>query len=140
MEPYKQILIIDGQGGRLGSQLAEALLPLAGQDAVLAVGANSMATAAMMKAGVRQAATGENAVVVACRTADIIIGPIGIVLADALMGEITPAMAVAVGQSRAKKILIPVNRCNTIVAGADSLSMAQLIQEAVRTVKALLQA
>lgn len=139
MEHITRILILDGQGGRLGSQLVEALLPLAGAE-LTAIGTNSMATASMIKAGARQAATGENAVLVACRTADVIVGPIGIVLADALLGEITPKMAVAVGQSPAKKVLIPVNRCNSVVAGVAGQSMTQLVQEAVGAVTALAQA
>ena len=97
-----RVLIIDGQGGRIGKQLAEAI----GQDPrieLTAAGTNSAATVNMMKGGVRTAATGENAVVVGCRRADIIAGPIGIVIADALMGEVTPRMAAAVGQSLAKK-------------------------------------
>ncbi len=125
-----RILIIDGQGGKIGKQLAEAI----GQDGridLMAVGTNSVATANMMKGGVKNAATGENAVVVGCRKADIIAGPIGIVIADALMGEVTPKMAVAVGQSSAKKILIPINKCDNIVIGAGGRAVADLIGEAV---------
>ena len=125
-----RVLIIDGQGGRIGKQLAEAI----GQDPrieLTAAGTNSAATVNMMKGGVRTAATGENAVVVGCRRADIIAGPIGIVIADALMGEVTPRMAAAVGQSLAKKILIPVNKCDNIVIGAGGRPVAELIEEAV---------
>ena len=85
---------------------------------ITAVGTNSLATGAMMKAGAHRAATGENAVLVGCRRADAIIGPLGIVIADALLGEITPAMAAAVGQSRAKRILIPVNHCDNRLRGS----------------------
>lgn len=126
----RRILVIDGQGGRIGKQLVEAL----GQDPkidLMAVGTNSAATANMMKGGAKNAATGENAVIVGCRRADIIAGPIGIVIADALMGETTPKMAAAVGQSLAKKVLIPINKCDNIVIGTGGRSVTELIQEAV---------
>ena len=127
-----QILVIDGQGGRIGSRMvAEIKEKLPGCD-LIAVGTNSMATASMMKAGATEAATGENAVVVGCRTADVIVGPIGIVLADALLGEITPKMAVAVAQSRAKRILIPFNHCDNIIVGVADLSISRLLQEAMK--------
>ena len=91
----------------------------------------------MMKAGAHLAATGENAVLVGCRKADAIIGPLGIVIADALLGEITPAMAAAVGQSRAKRILIPVNHCDNLVAGVGKQSMGSLVQDAVDLLRSL---
>ena len=90
----------------------------------------------MIKAGADYAATGENAVVVNSKRADVIIGPVGIVIADALLGEITPAMAAAVGQSRAKRILIPVNHCDNIVVGVQDLNLGRLIQEAVELIAA----
>ena len=111
-----RVLIIDGQGGGLGRQLVSAVKEQCPNAEILAVGTNSMATSAMLRAGAAQAATGENAVVVCCRRADVILGPIGIVIADAMLGEITPAMAVAVGQSAAKRLLIPVNQCDNIIA------------------------
>ena len=88
----------------------------------------------MIKAGAPKAATGENPVIVACRKADIIIGPIGIVIADSLLGEITPAMAVAIGQADAARILIPMNKCENMVAGISSLSTTELIQDTVAKV------
>jgi hypothetical protein len=103
----------------------------------LAVGTNAIATAAMIKAGAKAGATGENPVLVACRTADVIVGPIGILAADSLMGEITPAMAVAVGQSSAKKLLLPVNHCNNIVAGVKDLPLSKLMDEAVELLREL---
>ena len=126
------ILVIDGQGGGLGRQLVSAIKNALPAAEIMAVGTNSMATGAMLKAGADHAATGENAVLVACRKADIIIGPIGIVIADALMGEISPAMAVAVGQSAAKKVLVPVNQCCSVVAGVGSQTRLQLVDEAVQ--------
>lgn len=126
------ILVIDAQGGGIGKQVIAAVRKAYPQAVVTAVGTNSIATAAMLKAGANEAATGENAVVVCCRKADVIIGPVGIVIADALLGEITPAMATAVGQSGAKKLLIPVNHCNNIVVGVADLSMQRLVEAAVR--------
>ena len=126
-----KVLIIDGQGGGLGRQLVSAVKEKCPETEVLAVGTNSTATGAMLRAGADQAATGENAVLVACRKADVIIGPVGIVIADSMLGEITPSMAVAVGQSRARRILLPVNQCDNIVVGAADLSMADKVREAV---------
>lgn len=122
------ILVIDGQGGGIGKQLVSAIKANFPKDSITAVGTNSAATSAMLKAGADEAATGENAVVVNCRYADVIVGPVGIAIADSLMGEITPAMALAVGQSRAKRILLPLNRCNTLIAGVSDLSTGHLIQ------------
>jgi dTDP-4-dehydrorhamnose reductase len=123
------ILVIDGQGGQLGSQLVKAILQQMKEAKVMAVGTNAIATAAMLKAGAHQASTGENPVVVACRKADVIIGPIGIVIADAMFGEVTPAMAVAVAQADAVRILLPVNKCDNLVAGVPDLSMSTLIAD-----------
>jgi len=128
------ILIIDAQGGGIGKQLVAAIKADRPGDTILAVGANSVATAAMLKAGADRAATGQNAVIVGCRKADVIVGPIGIVIADALLGEITPEMAAAVGQSAAKKILIPISHCDNYVAGVPDLSVARLIQNAVELI------
>ena len=133
-----KVVVIDGQSGRMGQLFIERAKAAGVNCELLAVGTNSLATVAMMKAGAAQGATGENPVLVACRTADIIVGPIGILAADSLMGEITPAMAVAVGQSSAKKLLLPVNQCNNIVAGVPSLSLAKLMDEAVELLQSLL--
>lgn len=131
------VLVIDGQGGGLGRQLVAAVKARVPGAAVWAVGTNSAATTAMLRAGADQAATGENAVVVGCRTADVIVGPVGIVIADAMLGEITPTMALAVGQSQARRILIPVNQCDNIVAGAQVQPMARLVQCAVEALDQL---
>lgn len=131
------ILVVDAQGGGIGRQLVAAIKQNSPGAAVTAVGTNSTATSAMLKAGADRAATGENAVVVGARSADIIAGPVGIVIADSLLGEITPAMAVAIGQSRAKRILIPVNHCDNIIAGVPDLSVAALVQNAVDRICAL---
>ena len=127
----KNILIIDGQGGGIGRQLVSEIKEKLPDCTVTAVGTNSAATSAMLKAGADNAATGENAVKVGCRHADIISGPVGIVIADSLFGEITPAIAVAVGQSRAKRVLIPVNHCDNIVVGVNDLTVGKLVDAAV---------
>ena len=126
-----EILVVDGQGGRVGQQLVRAITTRYPQLKVFAVGTNTMATSAMLKGGAVQGATGENALLVACRKADVILGPLGIVIADALLGEISPAMALAVGQSRAKKILIPMNQCDNIVAGVAELPVGKLLDSAL---------
>ncbi len=126
-----KVLIIDGQGGGLGRQLVAAVKERFPEIEVLAVGANSTATGAMLRVGADQAATGENAVLVASRRADVIMGPIGIVIADAMLGEITPVMAAAAGQSEAKRILLPVGQCDNIIAGVRDMPMAKMVQEAV---------
>lgn len=126
------VLIIDAQGGGIGRQLVAAVKKSLPDAVITAVGTNSAAASAMLKAGADHAATGENAVIVGCRKTDVIIGPIGIVIADALYGEITPAMALAVAQSGAKRILIPVNHCDNIVVGVEDLSVGKLLQDVVR--------
>ena len=125
------VVIIDGQGGKMGQMLIERIKSANIPCVLTAIGTNSIATSLMIKAGADAGATGENPVIVATRNADVIIGPIGIIAADSLLGEVTPAMAVAVGQSRAIKFLLPVNLCNNIIVGTGSLPMAKLIAEAV---------
>ena len=132
------VLIIDAQGGGIGRQLVSAVKASFPRASVTAVGTNSAATAALLKAGADRAATGENAVVVCCKTADVIVGPVGIVIADAMLGEVTPRMAAAVGQSAAKRLLIPVNQCDSIVVGVNDLSVSRLIQNAIERLAALL--
>jgi len=126
-----RVVVIDGQSGRMGQLFIEKAVAAGLPCAIDCVGTNALATAAMLKAGAENGATGENPVLVACRTADVIVGPIGILSADSLMGEITPVMAVAIGQSRARKLLLPVNQCGNIVAGTQTLSLSRLMDEAV---------
>lgn len=134
------VVVIDGQSGRIGQlfveRVAKANLPCQ----ITAIGANAIATSAMLKAGASMGATGENPVIVACRTADVIVGPIGILASDAMLGEITPNMAAAVGRSSAKKLLLPVNLCNHIVIGTQSLSLSAILDEAVDTLRQILNA
>jgi hypothetical protein len=134
-----KVVVIDGQSGRMGQLLVERVKAAALPCEVLAVGTNAIATSAMLKAGADAGATGENPVLVACRTADVIVGPIGILSADSLLGEITPAMAVAIGQSSAKKLLLPVNQCNNIVVGTQSLTLSQLMDTAVELLRQIIE-
>lgn len=133
-----KVVVIDGQSGRMGQLFIERAKSASLPCQIMAVGTNAIATSAMLKAGADNGATGENPVLVACRTADIIVGPIGILAADSLMGEISPAMAVAVGQSPARKLLLPVNQCNNIVVGVPNLSLGKLMDEAVELLKSML--
>jgi len=131
------ILVIDGQGGRLGRKLLESIRKTCPEAHITAVGTNSMATEYMMNSNcANQLATGENAVIVACRTAQIIVGPIGIATADAMMGEISPAMAHAVASSAAYRVLVPMNLCNTYVAGIMKGSAA-IMEDAMNHIKEL---
>jgi len=130
----KNIVVIDGQGGGIGRQLVAQLRELLPDARITAVGTNSTAANAMLKAGASSGATGENAVLVACRRADVIAGPVGIVIADSLGGEITPAMAVAVAQSPAKRVLLPFNHCDNIVVGVTDYNVARLVQNAVEEI------
>ena len=139
MQPMN-VLVIDGQGGGLGKQLVAALSTQCPEARLTAVGTNSLAANAMRKAGAPRAATGENAVVVNCRHADVIVGPIGIVIADALLGEITPAMAAAVCQSGAKRVLVPINHCENYVVGVPEQPVSQLVATAAQKVKELCSA
>lgn len=132
-----KVLVIDGQGGGLGRQLVSALAAACPEAELTAVGTNSLAANAMLKAGASRAATGENAVVVNCRRADVIVGPIGIVIADALLGEITPAMAAAVCQSGARRVLVPINHCENYVVGVPDQPVSQLVTAAAQKVKEL---
>lgn len=133
------ILVIDGQGGQLGGQLIKSLKYNFKEINITAVGTNASATTTMLKAGANQASTGENPVIVACKKADVIIGPIGIVIADALFGEITPNMVIAVGQSDAVRILLPVNKCTNLIAGISDLNTTAIIDDVISKVKILIK-
>lgn len=131
------VVVIDGQSGRMGQALIERIKSAGLSCRVVAVGTNAIATSAMLKAGADAGATGENPVVVNCRDADVIAGPIGILAADSLLGEVTPAMAVAVGRSPAQKLLLPVNHCNNVVVGTQSMTLSRLMDEAVELLRAM---
>ena len=132
-----KIMVVDAQGGGVGRQLVTELKKTLPDAEIRAVGTNSVATAAMLKAGADIAATGENAVIVGARSADVIVGPIGIVVADSLYGEITPAMAAAIGSCSGKRVLIPINHCDNIIAGVPDLNLGHLVAAAVKEIEAL---
>lgn len=123
-----KITIIDGQGGKIGRTVIEQLKKMHPELTLYAVGTNGIATSAMMKAGADYGATGENPVIVNAQDSDIIVGPIGIVFANSLLGEITPAIATAIGASSAFKILIPVNRCNHYIVGCTDIGLGEYIR------------
>jgi len=129
------VVIIDGQGGQLGSQLVKEINTQFSNITLNVIGTNAVATATMIKAGAKNAATGENPVIVACRKADVIVGPIGIVIADSLYGEITPKMAVAIGQAEATRILLPINKCDNIIAGIEDVSVGTLLSDVIEKLK-----
>ena len=131
------ILIIDAQGGGMGRQLVTSVKKEFPQVEVTAVGTNALASSNMLKAGADHAATGENAVIVGCRRADLIIGPIGIAIADSMYGEITPAMA-AVGQSNVKKLLIPINQCNNVIVGVKDMSMSDMLEAVIEQLREII--
>lgn len=123
------ILVIDAQGGGLGRQVIMAVRKTFPDIEITAVGTNAIASSGMLKAGAHHVATGENAVITCCRRADYIVGPVGMVIADSLYGEITPRMAVAVGQSSGIKVLIPMNRCDNLVLGTAGRTVDDMIAE-----------
>lgn len=126
-----KLLVIDGQGGQLGGSIIKAVIERYPEIEIIAVGTNANATACMVKAGAKKAATGENPVLVTASRADVIIGPVGIVIADAMLGEITSKMAEAVGKSEAIRILIPMNKCENLIAGVRVSSVSVLIEDAL---------
>ncbi len=134
----KKITIIDGQGGKIGKTIVEQLKKAHPEQELYAIGTNSLATAAMLKAGADYGATGENPCIVNAQDSDIIIGPVGIIFANALLGEITPAIATAIGASKAYKILIPMNRCNHYIVGCNDVGLTEHIRMVCEKVDTLL--
>jgi NAD(P)-dependent dehydrogenase (short-subunit alcohol dehydrogenase family) len=131
-----RIAVVDGQGGGIGKAIVEKFRQAFGEGIeIVALGTNSLATALMLKAGANEGATGENAVVYNASKVDIILGPIGIICANSLLGELTPLMARAIAESSAKKVLIPLNRCNVTVAGTQNKPLPHYIDDAIEIVK-----
>ena len=128
------VMVVDGQGGRLGASLTEKIKKTCPEAEVLAIGTNSAATAAMLKAGADEGATGENPVRVASKRADVITGPVGIIMVDSLLGEVTAKMAESITAAGAKKVLIPMNKCNTLIAGINGETVSDLTEDAVKKI------
>ena len=126
-----KIVVVDGQGGRLGKLLVEGVKSRVPQAEVYALGTNSIATSTMLKAGADHGATGENPVLRGVEDPDVILGPVGIVVANAILGEVTPAMAQAVGSCRAKKFLVPMNSCGVLVAGVREQALPVYVAQAI---------
>lgn len=138
MVEKKVIMIVDAQGGGLGKQLITSIRMDFPEVRILAVGTNSAATSVMLKAGADEAATGENAARVASRKADVILGPIGMVIADAMLGEITPGIACTIAQAEARRIMIPFSNCDNYIAGVSDFSTGRLIADALKQLKTYL--
>jgi len=132
-----RIVIIDGQGGGVGKALVEELTKVCPAAELIAVGTNATATANMMKGGTIYGATGENAVIYNCARADVIVGPMGIVMANSMLGEITPKMAEAVSSSEAALFLIPMNRCHATIVGIETKKLSEYIREAIEKIAEL---
>ena len=130
--------VIDGQGGGVGRAIVLELRARFAQHQIVALGTNAMATSAMMRAGASEGATGENAIVRTAPRCDVIMGPLGIVLANAMLGELTPAMAEAIGGCDAFKILIPMPQAHVRIAGVADTSLARLIEDAMSKLQSLL--
>lgn len=127
-----KVVIIDAQGGGVGRMLVEQLKKALPGQPLIALGTNALATSAMLRAGADQGATGENAIRVTVRDADLILSPIGMLLCDGILGEVTGVMAAAIGQARAHKILVPSARCGITVAGTAQLTMTEYISQAAK--------
>ena len=134
-----RILVIDGQGGGIGRSLVELLVKSFPDAEVGATGTNSIATETMLKGGPSFAATGENAILFNAAEADVIIGPAGIIMANALHGEISPAIAMAVSSSKAKVVLIPMNHCRAYIAGVEEKKVAEYLQDAIDIIRRIMK-
>ena len=134
-----KILVVDGQGGGVGRSLVTALKQRMPRQPILALGTNAQATMAMLKAGADQAASGENAIRYQCRDADIILGVTGILHCNAMLGEISPGIAMAVSLSEAKKVLVPLERCGLYVAGVGAQTLDGLVKDAARIAAEMVQ-
>lgn len=131
-----RIAVIDGQGGGIGKLLVEKLRKELQGIEIIALGTNSLATSNMIRAGADEGATGENAIVINASRVDVIVGTVGIIAANSMLGELTPAMAAAIAESPAKKLLLPLNRCNIEIVGTEkSESFPNLVDKAVQLLK-----
>ncbi len=131
-----KIAVIDGQGGGIGKAIVEKMRKELPEDIeIVALGTNALAAALMMKAGANEGASGENAIAINAMRVDIIVGTIGIIAANSMMGELTPLMAKAIAESPAKKILIPMNRCNIEVVGGKGEPLPHQIENVIKAIK-----
>lgn len=131
-----KVVVIDGKGGGIGSQIVERLKALKSNDLeIIALGTNSQATINMLRAGANDGATGENAIVCMSKKADIIVGPMAIIAANSMMGDISPKMAEAVASSDAKKLLLPISKCNFEIVGLENYQLKQLFDELIEKIK-----
>lgn len=133
------VVVADGQGGRLGSLIVERLISENIDCEITAIGTNSIATASMLKSGAHRGATGEYPMICACEHADFILGPVGIAIPASLTGEVTPKMAEAVGRSRGEKILVPGDKCRVHIAGCGKYNLSEYAAIAVEKVKEVLK-
>ena len=134
-----KIAVIDGMGGGIGSQAIERLKSLNSNDIeIIALGTNSQATSNMLKSGADDGSTGENAIVWMSKKVDIIIGPLAIIAANSMMGEISPRIAEAIASSNARKLLLPVSKCNIDVIGLENLQFKVIFNELIETIKKIL--
>lgn len=132
----KKVLIIDAQGGGLGKLIIQTIKKADLDVEIIGTGTNSIASRTLLLAGADSVATGENAIKKACKSADFIVGPIGVVIADSLLGEITPKISKAVGKSKAQRILIPFKSCDNIIVGVNNnVSMNTLVCNVVDELK-----
>ncbi|QUH27818.1 DUF3842 family protein [Vallitalea guaymasensis] len=130
-----KIAVVDGQGGGIGKIIIDKLKNNIDEThELIALGTNSTATTGMIKAGANSGATGENAIKVMSKRVDIILGPLAIMVPDAMMGEITTEIALSISSSEAKKILLPFNKCNMVIAGVQGKKLNKLIEELVQEV------
>jgi hypothetical protein len=135
-----RIAVIDGMGGGIGVQIVGRLKQvLRGEDSLIALGTNATATGGMIKAGAQVGATGENAIIVTAPTADIIIGPVGIIIPNSLMGEISPAIATAVASCGAVKILVPLAQPHVELIGLEARPLSAVLDDVVSRIKELLK-
>lgn len=131
-----KLAVIDGQGGGMGKAIVVRLRQLLGNDLhILALGTNALATGMMLKAGANQGASGENAIVYNANKVDIIIGSVAIITANSMLGELTPKMAHAIGESHARKYLIPLNKCNITIIGVKNDPLPHYIEQLITCIK-----
>jgi len=134
-----KLMVMDGQGGGIGAAVIKGLRQSIGVDLeILALGTNSIATSKMMRAGANRGGTGENAIRCTSQITDVIIGPLGILMTNAMMGEVTAAMASAVSSSNAIKILIPLTQEKVRLVGVSGEPLPHLVNQVIEMVKEMM--